>query len=109
MKDKPKLPAPVPASYSELENIDLNTKRAYGLTNGLLSKIVDNGHPQLRSAAKLLGGYASQYDLSISDAKIWIHSRIESHPYLSKGISGYKKTAIRFINEGLNEPIRFPE
>ena len=104
-----KAPAPAPAPVDVLENVDLNIKRAYGLTAGLLNKIVDNGHPQLRGAAKLLGGYLAQYNLSFSNAEQWIYNKIESHSYLCKGISGYKKTASEFLNNGLNEPIEFPE
>jgi len=31
------------------------------------------------------------------------------HPYLSKGISGYKKTASEFIKKGINEPLNLPD
>lgn len=102
-------PVPVPCAVNVLENVDLNTKRAYGLTASILDKIVDNGHPQLRGVAKVLGGYTAQYNLSISNAEHWIHSKIEMHPYLSKGISGYKKTASEFIKKGINEPLNLSD
>lgn len=108
-KADPKPPPPVPASINVLENVDLNTKRVYGYVAAIIDGIVDNGHPQLRTAAKLLGGFSSFYNLSLSDVEHWIHSKIDFHPYLRKGISGYKKTASEFIINGALEPTSFPD
>ena len=66
--------------------------------------IVDSGHPQLRAAAYLLGGYVGGGYIDHSDAVSIIHNLIESNAYLSQKASIYKKTAIQMINKGVNQP-----
>ena len=66
--------------------------------------IVDSGHPQLRAAAYLLGGYVGGGHIDHSDAVSIIHNLIESNAYLSQKASIYKKTAITMINKGVNQP-----
>jgi hypothetical protein len=66
--------------------------------------IVDSGHPQLRAAAYLLGGYVGGGHIDHSDAVSIIHNLIESNAYLSQKASIYKKTAVQMINKGVNQP-----
>lgn len=66
--------------------------------------IVDSGHPQLRAAAYLLGGYVGGGYIDHSDAVSIIHNLIESNAYLSQKASIYKKTAVQMINKGVNQP-----
>jgi hypothetical protein len=66
--------------------------------------IVDSGHPQLRAAAYLLGGYVGGGHIDHSDAVSIIHNLIESNAYLSQKASIYKKTAVTMINKGVNQP-----
>lgn len=72
-----------------------------------IDKIVDNGHPQLRAAAYVLGGrvgagYLSEYT-AIQEA--W--TIIETNNYLSKGYAGYKKTAKDMIIRGQKSPLYY--
>ena len=48
----------------------------------------------------LEGGYLSHYE-----AEGLIYGLIENHGYLSKGISGYKKTASTCIKNGMARPL----
>jgi hypothetical protein len=66
--------------------------------------IVDSGHPQLRAAAYLLGGYVGGGYIDHSDAVSIIHNLIESNAYLSQKASIYKKTAVQMINKGVSQP-----
>jgi hypothetical protein len=65
-----------------------------------INKIQDEGHPQLRGASIMLGGYVASGYVSFYEAEQWIYNLIESNGYLRKGITGYKKTASWGINEG---------
>ncbi len=85
------------------------TDRTYSLIKGRFSNIVDVGHPNVVAAAVDLGGYVSRYNLDFSDATAFIFNQIDSHPYLSTKAGTYKKTAYRFLKEGFNKPIKFPE
>jgi len=105
LKPGPKPTAAAVDNQFNFENEEVNIKRIYGWIAKKLHSIVDNGHPQLCTTAKLLGGYCAYYGLNITEAENWIHSEIERHPYLCKGIFGYKKTASEFINYGSSEPI----
>jgi hypothetical protein len=72
-----------------------------------MREIVDNGHPQLLKIAYTLGGSVGGGYLSQSEAEILIHGLIETNEYLSKGISGYKKTASTCIENGIKRPITY--
>jgi len=72
-----------------------------------INSIVDNGHPQLLKIAFTLGGYVGGGYLTKDEAENLIHNLIEQNSYLSKGISGYKKTASSCIRDGLNKPLYF--
>lgn len=76
-----------------------------------INKIVDQGHPQLRAASYLLGGYVKTGYLS-QDYAIWIMMNlIESNAYLSVStkIDGYKKTALDMIIKGQEKGCTLPE
>lgn len=70
--------------------------------------ITDCGHPQLRAAAYLLGGYCGagyiDYDVSINI----INKMIKSNAYLSQKSEVYIKTAKQMIDKGINEPVYLP-
>lgn len=85
-------------SSSKKETIIRMTKRK-------MAKIIDNGHPQLLKIAFTLGGYVGGGYLSNYEAEGLIYSLIENHIYLSKGISGYKKTASTCIKNGMARPL----
>jgi hypothetical protein len=66
--------------------------------------ITGNGHPQLRSAAYLLGGYCGAGYITQDHAENIIKSMIDSNAYLSQKASVYKKTAEQMIQSGINNP-----
>lgn len=109
VKEKPiKRPIHDVAPAAVLENTYLNTKRVYRYVETILDNIMDNGHPQLRRASSVLGGFAQYYNLSLSEAESWIHNKIQNHSYLNKGIRGYQKTASEFISLGASNPRELP-
>jgi hypothetical protein len=72
-----------------------------------IDKITDNGHPQLRAAAFVLGGrvgagYISEYT-AINEA----NNIITTNSYLAKGYEGYKRTAKEMILKGEHSPLYF--
>lgn len=72
-----------------------------------IDAIVDNGHPQLRAAAYLLGGYCGAGYIQTDYAINMIHKMIDCNQYLSQKSPIYKKTAIEMINSGMNQPTYF--
>jgi hypothetical protein len=66
--------------------------------------VVDNGHPQLRAAAYLMGGYVGAGYIDHGNAEVVLHNLIDSNAYLSQKASIYKKTAIEMINKGILQP-----
>lgn len=78
-------------------------------TEKAISKITDNGHPQLRAAAYCLGGYVGSGYISETEAIGFINSLIDSNKYLSKKPDVYKATAKTMIRKGQSQPVRFKE
>ena len=69
--------------------------------------IIDSGHPAVRSLCLTIGGYIASGYINQYDALRQIDYNIETHGYLKKGISGYKRTAHWAINEGQSKPLLF--
>lgn len=76
----------------------------YRQVSNMLNTITDNGHFILRSSALLLGGFCPHY-LEFEDARNFILSEIDKHPYLSVKPNTYKKTAIDMIQRGSMAPL----
>lgn len=72
-----------------------------------INAINDNGHPQVRAAAFVLGGYVAANLFDYNEALDLLHGLIASNNYLSKGTKGYQKTANEMLNKGLSKPIYF--
>lgn len=70
-----------------------------------MDKIVDNGHPQLRSLCLSIGGYIANNYISEAVALGEINQLIQTHGYLKKGVKGYQQTAKWAINIGKNKPL----
>jgi len=70
-----------------------------------INPIIDNGHPQLRAAAYLLGGFVGARYINQEYATDMINRMIESNAYLSQKASIYKKTADTMIKSGINQPV----
>jgi hypothetical protein len=71
----------------------------------LIDVIVDNGHPQLRAAAFLLGGFVGAGHIDQNHSIDLINNLITSNKYLSQKASTYKKTAKEMIDKGFKNPV----
>jgi len=91
--------------YSRPITDDIKKERVIKAIETSINKIVDNGHPQLRSACIAVGGYVSAGRIGYYEAENIVFDLIESNTYLQKGVPGYKKTARWAINEGTKHPI----
>jgi hypothetical protein len=67
----------------------------------LFDAIVDNGHPQVRSAGVTLGGYVASGYIDQHEAENFIFTLIQNNSYLRKGIKGYQNTAKTAILTGM--------
>jgi hypothetical protein len=72
-----------------------------------IEEIVDNGHPQVRSTALVLGSRVGAGYISQSEAEHLLENLIKGNSYLQKGIVGYVRTAMWGINEGIKQPKYF--
>lgn len=70
-----------------------------------ISKIHDNGHPQLRAAAFSLGGYVGAGYLDQSTATTILTNLIRSNAYLQQKPDVYIATAKQMIQKGLTQPL----
>jgi hypothetical protein len=95
---KPSTPAPV-------TNYTRDAERVGKMIRTGINKIVDNGHPQLRSICLSVGGYVANNYIDYSEAIQLIDYLIEQNGYLSKGVPGYKKTALWALNQGTHNPL----
>jgi hypothetical protein len=69
-----------------------------------INVIVDAGHPQLRAAAYLMGGYVGAGYIDQQHAINVMHQMIDGNGYLSQKASIYKKTSDTMINKGMLQP-----
>lgn len=99
-KYKPFIPPPV-VQYK----YDANPNKVYQHIQTAINKIVDNGHPQLRSAAYALGGFVGAGYISKVEAIDLIKNLIDGNSYLSQKADVYKATAKTMINNGLNKSL----
>jgi hypothetical protein len=67
--------------------------------------ITGNGHPQLRAAAYLMGGYVGAGYIHESYAVQILERLIDSNAYLVQKSSVYKMTAKHMIEKGQSEPV----
>jgi hypothetical protein len=65
-----------------------------------VDKIISDGHPQIRAAAVTLGGYVATGYIDQIEAENFINSLIANNSYLSKGTTGYQRTAKTAIQLG---------
>jgi hypothetical protein len=84
---------------------DKDKQSVYNIITSSINKIQGEGHPQLRGAAIMLGGYVSSGYLDYYEAESYLHQLIEQNAYLKKGVYGYKKTATWGIKEGLKRQL----
>jgi hypothetical protein len=86
-----------PDSYDE--------RRVVSIITSAISKIIDNGHPQLRATAFVLGGYVGGGYIEQYQAIDLIDALINSNQYLSIKPDVYKITARQMIQQGISKPL----
>jgi len=84
------------------EHTEKEKKDCEGLVCNLIKRIYDNGHNQVLSASFIGGGLAAYY--GIEDLWYSLEECIRANDYLSKGTSGYLKTANQLFIKGTNFP-----
>jgi len=99
-KKIPFIPPPRPKQYIITEKTPAIGK----IISRKINRIVDNGHPQLRAAAYLLGGYVGAGHIEEQDAIDLITALIDTNFYLSQKPDVYKRTAKEMIIKGQSEP-----
>lgn len=85
------------------------TKLIEAIIKSSIDKIVDNGHPQLRAAAFVLGGYIGGGYIDKQTASIIIENLINTNNYLSQKSPVYIKTANEMIEKGISKPLYINE
>jgi len=95
----PTLPPP------NIDITDTDRKTVVKIINTGFDNITDYGHPPLRGLCVVIGGYVAAGYIDEISALQLINNRIETHSYLKKGISGYKKTALSAIRAGQSKPL----
>lgn len=92
-----------PKDVNEQDKQEVINKITY-----LFNKIVDNGHPQVRSSSCLLSGYVGSNYISFDEAQDLLYELIENNDYLSKDINNYKTTAKTMLLKCLGSPVLLP-
>jgi hypothetical protein len=96
---------PAPSKIRRIKATDEEKKVVITIINSGFNNIVDYGHPPLRGLCFVIGGYIASGYIAETEAIELIHQRIESHPYLSKDVSGYSKTAEWAVKVGQTKPL----
>jgi hypothetical protein len=84
---------------------DKQTQHVVNIVTSAISKINDNGHPQLRAISYALGGYIGAGYISYFDAHNLIYDLIETNSYLKLKQNVYKQTAKTMLNQGQSQPL----
>jgi hypothetical protein len=88
-----------------IEVTDKDKETIIKIINTGFINIIDYGHPPLISLCVAIGGYVATGYISEYEALSQVNYNIETHPYLKKGITGYKKSALSAINKGQEKPL----
>jgi hypothetical protein len=91
---------PTQTSISESEK-SYFFKKVERIAISNFSKIVDNGHPQVRTISLILGSRIAAGYIDINSAENIAKNCILTNSYLQKNINGYLKTCKWAINEGM--------
>lgn len=94
-----------PPNFNSTEgNREYFYNRTLRILRDKINSITSEGHPQVRSAALILGSRVAADYLTAIDARIEIKNLILTNSYLSKGPEGYIETAMWGIKEGMKNP-----
>jgi hypothetical protein len=91
---------PNTAEPIKVDTTDEDKAQVQRIIISAVDKIFDNGHPQIRAAAVVLGGYVATGYISHGEAESFIFNLIKNNSYLRKGVDGYCKTAKTAIQLG---------
>lgn len=101
-----------PLSQSELdamEPIDVSEgdgESVKRIIRSMFAKITGDGHGQVRSTSLILGGFVGAGYVSNFEAESLLEDCINDTPYLRKSLNTYKKTSLKFLQEGIRRPIQ---
>ena len=104
-----RLPDPAPPVYVAQNTDNKTMQHIERRIIKLIDPIADNGHPQLRAAAFLLGGYVAGGAFPQNEAISLLDNLIESNAYLRIKANVYKRTARDMIKAGAAKPIHTNE
>lgn len=97
---------PYEGDFNAPEDINLEDRdEAIRIVTNCINRIEDNGHGQVVSASCLIGGYVGAGYISMEDAEELLYELIGDNQYLSKGLNGYKKTALTMLQKGASAPL----
>lgn len=85
------------------------TNRVLSNSRYAIENIVDNGHPQIRRAALIMGSRIGAGYIDRITGTNHIINLMKSNKYLSKNVKGYEKTILWGIENGIKNPIRFKD
>lgn len=97
--------APPRESYPIYTGTDEQKRSIFNRAQSGIDKITDNGHPQLRAVAFVLGGYVGGGYIDTHEALQFIDNSIDSNSYLCQKSAIYKKTARQMIESGSQKPL----
>ena len=95
---------PIPPPITQYIITD-KSNQVKGIIESMIDKIVDSGHPQLRAAAYLLGGYSGAGYIDSGFALQMLENMIDRNAYLSQKARVYKGTAATMIKKGMLQPV----
>ena len=90
---------------SSFKTSDRKKRNVVAIIESIISKASGNGHPTVRTASLMIGGYAGYGYLTEVEANDIMIVLINGNDYLSKKAAGYRKTAREFINKGMEKPL----
>ena len=98
VEDEPEV-QPIRTDYVAPEGIE---KRLAGIIDSAVNKIVDNGHPQIRSISFIMGGYVASGVIDWGWAEDYLFRSVDSNAYLVQKASVYKKTVKDMLKRGMS-------
>jgi hypothetical protein len=100
------LPPPVTTPVFRVEHSDRYRDIVVKITTTTIKKVVNqDGHPTVRTAGIVLGGYVGGGYIDHNEAESLLFSLIEHNEYLRKDITNYKRTARWAISQGQARPL----
>jgi hypothetical protein len=77
--------------------------------SSMFSKIVDAGHPVVRSASLMAGGFVAYGYVDYDYIKDYLFELIDDTPYLKSKVRTYKATCVQMLAKGMTSPMKLKE